>query len=296
MAEISQIRKVFSGRIVNKVQGLPDKNSADAASPIAMFDSGVGGLTVFEKLTKLLPNESVLYLADTARVPYGGRSAGEIIKINREILDYFVKQGAKIMIMACGTSSAIAYPELKDKYKVPMLGMIEGGAKMALSATKNKKIGVIATAGTINSGAYQAAIKKLDSTIQVFGSACPLLVPLIEGGFALSDETSRVLKDYLKPLLQENIDTLILGCTHYPHVIGPIKQIVGPNVGLVDPAEEAARSAKELLTKLKLMNDTRAVPTYTFKVTGPSAHFQELGSRLMGKPLQNVEELKLPLL
>lgn len=258
-----------------------------------MFDSGVGGLTVFEKVTKLLPRESVIYLADTARVPYGGRSNSEIIKINKEILDILAGLGVKLIIIACGTSSSIAYPVLKDRYKIPMVSMIEGGARMAVSATKNKKVGVIATVGTINSLSYQKTIKGLNKEIEVFGVACPLLVPLIEGGFAASEETKKVLKEYLKPLRGAKIDTLVLGCTHYPHLARAIKEIMGPSVTLIDPADEAARTAKDILNKGKMTNTENVPPKHRFLVTGSASGFKDLGSLLLGRPIAEAEEISV---
>jgi glutamate racemase len=269
------------------------KHQPDEFSPIGMFDSGVGGLTVFEQVTKLLPNESIVFLADTARVPYGGRPPAEILKINREILDYLMMLGCKFIIMACGTSSSIAFPVMKNIYKVPMLGMIEGGSRMAVSATKKGRIGVIATAGTINSGAYQAEIKGLKKDAEVFGVPCPLLVPLIEGGFANSDETARVLKDYLKPLIEKKIDTLILGCTHYPHVINPIREILGSGVTIINPAEEVAKEAKEMLIHLKLASNSPEAPKHRFLVTANGPAFRETASRLLGRPIPAVEEINV---
>lgn len=275
------------------MQEVSEKITLTETSPIGMFDSGVGGLTVFEQALKLLPRESIIYLADTARVPYGGRSPSEIIKINKEILSYLVNLGVKLIIIACGTSSSIAYPLLKDKYKVPMIGMIEGGAKMAAAATKNKKIGIIATVGTINSGAYQNAIKALNKETEVMGVACPLLVPLIEGGFAASEETKKVLKEYLRPLLRAKIDTLVLGCTHYPHLSNVIKEIAGTQVTVINPAEEAVKSARDILIRTKMSAGARERPSHRFLVTGSAASFKDLGSRLLVKPITNIEEITL---
>jgi glutamate racemase len=293
MGEITQVRHVASDRVVKRIHGLHDKKEINDTSSVGMFDSGVGGLTVFQEFTRTLPHENIIYLADTARVPYGGRSASEIIQINKEILGYFDHLGVKMVIMACGTSSAIAYPLLKDKYRFPIVGMIEGGAKMSVSSTKNKNIGIIATAGTINSGAYEKAIVALDKNVKVFNAACPLLVPLIEGGFATSDETIKVLKEYLKPLIASNIDTLVLGCTHYPHVASALKGILGAGVTLVNPAEEVAGTAKDILSSSKMLNLTKQTPSYRFLATSHAASFQELGSKLIGRPIAAVEEVKL---
>jgi len=293
MAEISQVRNVLSGKVTHKISEVSEKAPVAESSPIGMFDSGLGGLTVFEKTAKLLPRESIIYLADTARVPYGGRSNSEILKINKEILDLMVGYGVKLVVIACGTSSAIAYPVMKDRYKIPMVGMIEGGAKLAAAATKNKKIGVIATVGTINSLAYQTSIKALNKEAEVFGAACPLLVPLIEGGFAASRETESVLKEYLRPLMAAKIDTLVLGCTHYPHLIKTIKGILGPGITIIDPADEAAKTARDILTRGKMTNTTNVPPKHRFIVTGSANNFREIGSMLMAHPLPNVEEISI---
>lgn len=270
-----------------------EKSVVAESSPIGMFDSGVGGLTVFAQAAKLMPRESIIYLADTARVPYGGRSPSEIIKINKEILTYLIGLGVKLIIMACGTSSSIAYPVLKDKYNIPIVGLIEGGARLAVSATKNKKVGIIATVGTINSGAYQNAIKGLNKDVEIFGVACPLLVPLIEGGFSSSSETAKVLKEYLKPLMKAKIDTLVLGCTHYPHLLNTIKSILVHEVVLIDPAEEAVKQARSILIRSKMAAGAKEQPIYRFLVTGGASGFHDLGSRLLGRPIPNVEEITL---
>jgi glutamate racemase len=293
MGEISQVRHIASDRVVKRIHGLQDKKEITDTSYVGMFDSGVGGLTVFQEFTRTLPYENVIYLADTARVPYGGRSANDIIQINKEILSYFDSLGVKMLIMACGTSSAIAYPLLKDKYRFPIVGMIEGGAKMAASATKNRNIGIIATAGTINSGAYEKAIKTIDNKIEVHGVACPLLVPLIEGGFATSDEAGKVLKEYLKPLMEKKIDTLVLGCTHYPHLYGQIRAILGTNVTIVNPAEETVRTAKEILSRGGMLNPLKQTTHNRFLVTAHAASFQELGSKLIARPITEVEEVSV---
>jgi len=171
--------------------------------------------------------------------------------------------------------------------------MIEGGAKMAAAATKNKKIGIIATVGTINSGAYQNAIKALNKETEVMGVACPLLVPLIEGGFAASEETKKVLKEYLRPLLRVKIDTLVLGCTHYPHLSNVIKEIAGTQVTVINPAEEAVKSARDILIRTKMSAGARERPSHRFLVTGSAASFKDLGSRLLVKPITNIEEITL---
>ena len=258
-----------------------------------MFDSGVGGLTVLREIMRQLPGEDTIYLADTARVPYGGRSPEEILKINEAIVPWLIGQGAKLIFIACGTSSALAYPVLQDKYKVHMIGMIEPGARAALAATRSGRIGVIATVGTIHSRAYQRALQSLKAGVEVFGQPCPLFVPLIEGGFTEAEETRRVAKEYLQPLLKDKIDTLILGCTHYPHLLKIIKERVGPEVAIVDPAEEVVRDAAKLLRQAGTLKDKASPPKHEYLVTGSAPHFQELGSRLLGQPIPRAKHVEI---
>ena len=263
------------------------------ASPIGIFDSGVGGLTILSQVQQKLHNEDVIYLADTARVPYGSKSPEEIIAINHEIIPFLIDKGAKLIIMACGTSSSIAYPVVKDEYPVHLINLIEPGSHAALASSQNGKIGVIATVATVNSHAYQKKIKELNSDAEAFATGCPLFVPLIEGGFTETDETKKIAKEYLQPLLKQEIDTLILGCTHYPHLTKIIKEICGAKVTLVDPAEEAANVAKQLLKKSGTLKTTARPARYTYFTTGQAAQFETIGSRLLGRPIPQAKQVSL---
>ncbi|KPJ67963.1 hypothetical protein AMJ44_06980 [candidate division WOR-1 bacterium DG_54_3] len=263
------------------------------SSPIGVFDSGVGGLTVLRQIVKKLPQEDVIYLADTARVPYGGRPPQEIIKINHEIIPFLINQGAKMIIMACGTSSSIAYPVVKDKYPIEIINLVEPGSRGAVAASPRGNIGIIATAATINSQAFQKEIKELKKDAKVHAVGCPLFVPLVEGGFIEAEETKRVAKEYLKPLLQEKIDTLILGCTHYPHLSKIIRSITGPEIAFIDPAEEAVADAKKLLKKAGTLKIKVSPAKYEYLVTGSVIQFQDLGSRLLGKPISGAKQVTL---
>lgn len=244
-----------------------------------------------------MPNEDVIYLADTARVPYGGRSPEEILKINEEIVPYLIDYGAKLIVIACGTSSAIAYPVIKDKYKVQLVDMIGPGSRAAVAASRSGNIGLIATLGTVNSNAYQSAIHALKKEAKVAAQACPLFVPLIEGGGIDTEEARRLAKEYLDPLLKEQIDTLILGCTHYPHLAKVLREKTGPEVAFVDPAVEAVIEVKKLLQKsgnLKPNNSWKGKTSggkYEYLVTGPTGHFEELGSRLLGKLITHAKHV-----
>ena len=226
-------------------------------------------------------------MADTARLPYGGRSSEEIIQYNREIIPFLIKQGAKLIIMACGTSSAIAYPVLKDEYPVELINLIDPGSRAAVAASRSGRIGLLATVATVNSQAYQHKIKGLVAV------ACPLFVPLVEGGFSESDETRKVAKEYLRPLLKEKIDTLILGCTHYPHLCRVLDQITGRQVVFVDPAEAAVADAKKILKSAGTLKLGGAKPHYQYFTTGSPLHFEELGSRLLGRPIAGAKQVTL---
>ena len=245
------------------------------------------------QIMKQLPNEDVIYLADTARVPYGSRPPQEIIKINREIIPFLIKKGAKLIIIACGTSSAIAYPVVKDEYPLEMINLIDPGSEAAVLASQSGRIGVMATQGTINSQAFQNKIKELREKAHVFGVGCPLFVPLIEGGLIESDQTKHVAKQYLKPLLAQEIDTLILGCTHYPHIGNVLKELTEGKVALVDPAKAAVLQAKQLLIKAKTLKTKASLQKYTYFVTGSVNSFQEVGSRLLGRPIVGAKQVTL---
>ena len=276
-----------------KAAGKAEEKKIVPASPLGVFDSGVGGLTVLSELMRQLPHEDALYLADTARVPYGGRSPEEIVRINEAIIPFLIDQGAKLIVIACGTSSAIAYPVLKDRYKVRLIGMIEPGARAALAATRSGRIGVIATVGTINSQAYQNALRSLKEGSEVFAEPCPLFVPLIEGGFVDAAETRRVAREYLKPLLKEKIDTLVLGCTHYPHLARMLRELAGPAVALVDPAAAVASEVKKLLHQSGTLKGQASPARYEYLVTGSLPQFQDLGSRLLGKPISHAKHVEI---
>ena len=279
--------------MVGKSAGKVEDRKTPPSSPIGIFDSGVGGLTVYREILRQLPHEDVVYLADTARVPYGGRPPEEIIKFNEEIIPFLIeKHGVKLIIMACGTSSSIAYPILKDHYKIHLIGLIEPGSRAAVAASYSGRIGLLATTGTVSSGAYQRQIAELKKEAIVFAQACPLFVPLIEGGFVEADETRKVAKEYLKPLLNEKIDALVLGCTHYPHLAKILRERTGPDIAFVDPAESAVTEARKLLEKAGTSKGKNSPPPqHEFLVTGSVLQFQEVGSRLLGKPITHAKHV-----
>lgn len=293
ISEVSFIRKVSTDRIVPKTGGSPRPEKVTPSPPIGVFDSGVGGLTVMSQIIEQLSHEDVVYLADTARVPYGGRPPEEIIEINHEIIPFLIKHEAKLVIMACGTSSAIAYPVVNDEYPVHIINLVDPGSEAAVNASKTGKIGVIATAATVQSHAYQKKLRELNKDVIVHAAGCPLFVPLIEGGFTEGEETVRVAKEYLKPLLKEKIDALILGCTHYPHLTKVLRAITGPEVAFIDPAEAAVALAKKMLTKAGTLKTKATPPKYKYFTTGSPLQFQDVGSRLLGKPIIGAKQVTL---
>src|SRR5256886_10172466 len=224
--------------------------------PIGVFDSGSGGLPVVKSLCDLLPNENICYLGDTARVPYGPKSPETVQRYAVELAGMLTRKTAKALVVACNTVSSVALPLLAKKFPVPVVGVIEPGAQAALQATRNRHIGVIGTRATIRSGAYEKALRAADNDVRVSSRACPLLVPLIEEGLLNDDVTDRIIMRYLEPLLADGIDTLVLGCTHYPLLTGAIARMLKRQIILVDSAQNCARAVEETLDQQSL----RATP------------------------------------
>ncbi len=220
--------------------------------PIGVFDSGIGGLTVVKALRDRLPNETIVYLGDTARVPYGPKSPETVQRYAFELAQMLIQKNAKILVVACNTVSSVALPLLTRKFSVPVLGVIEPGARAAVEATLNRHVGVIGTRATIRSGAYEKALRATDNNVHVSSRACPLLVPLIEEGLLEDDVTDQVIARYLKPLLAEGIDTLVLGCTHYPLLSTAISRVLGREIALVDSAQNCATAVQEILDEQSL--------------------------------------------
>jgi glutamate racemase len=220
--------------------------------PIGVFDSGIGGLTVVKALRDLLPNENISYLGDTARVPYGPKSPETVQRYAVELAGILTQKNAKALVVACNTVSSVALPLLTRKFSVPVIGVIEPGARAALQATRNRHIGVIGTRATIRSGAYEKALRAADDHVHVSSRACPLLVPLIEEGLLHDEVTDRMILRYLEPMLADGIDTLVLGCTHYPLLSDAISRMLKQQVMLVDSAQNCARAVDEILERQSL--------------------------------------------
>lgn len=260
------------------------------SSRIGIFDSGVGGLTVLRELYRQLPGESILYFGDTARVPYGTRTPDEILQFVREILTWMVQQRVKMVIMACNTSSALALDIVRDEFPIPILGLILPGARAA--AKKGRRIGVIATPATAASNAYQQAILEADSSAQVWQVGCPEFVPLIEQNRIHEPYTRDIAQTYLSPLLHHQIDTLIYGCTHYPHLEPVLRSLVPPTVQFIDPALHVVAAAAKELDMLGLRNTLPAMPT-GFYVSGHPQPFTAVAVRWLGWTPE-VHQIQLP--
>lgn len=223
--------------------------------PVGVFDSGVGGLTVAREIMRQIPNEKIIYFGDTARVPYGSKSKETITKYSRQIVHFLQDQQVKAIVIACNTASAYALDEIEKEIDIPMIGVVKPGAKVATEATGNGRIGVIGTEGTVGSHIYSTYINKINPDIKVIGKACPLFVPLVEEGLWQDPVTDEIATRYLSELIDCDIDTLILGCTHYPLIRSTVGKIMGEKVTLVNPAYETARELKELLERENLLNE-----------------------------------------
>lgn len=259
-----------------------------------MFDSGVGGLSVARRVMEMLPSERLLYFADTAHVPYGERSLGQISEFALDITAFLIEMGAKAIVMACNMSSAVALEPARLRYPdVPIIGVIEPGAKAAVEAANGAPIGVLATTGTIRSGAYLRAVAQFDTSAQVIGQACPAFVPLIESGLADSPQAKQAARAYVEPLLARGCRTIILGCTHYPFVRRAIEAAAGDGVKIIDPAEETARVLANTLLERGLLS-TRAELPHRFFASGEAVGLATFGSAFLGRCIDDVEPVKPP--
>jgi glutamate racemase len=268
--------------------------SSGTQLPIGIFDSGIGGLTVVRRIHRVLPHEDLVYLGDTARVPYGTKSPGTVIRFACEDTEFLIRQNVKAVVVACNTVSAWALPTLERSFSVPIFGVIVPGAQAALKKTRTGRIGIIGTPTTVRSQAYSRAILARAENARVFARACPLLVPLVEEGWRNQDVTRSILRTYLSPLLRRGIDTLVLGCTHYPLLKTAIRAVAGPGVALVDSAESCARFLGERLADRKLLNRTRrragAIQPF---VTDEVERFDELARRFLGAPTERAWKVDL---
>jgi len=260
--------------------------------PIGIFDSGIGGLTVVKELIKESPDEDIIYFGDTARLPYGNKSAQTVLKFSLENVRFLLKFGVKAIIVACNTSSSVALTALRRRFKCPILGVISPAVREAVRVSAGGRIGVIATRATVASRCYQGEIERVNPHLKCFVQACPLFVPLAEEGWTNGEVTLKVARKYLSPLLKRGIDTLILGCTHYPLLKGIMRKVVGERIEFVDSAREAAQEAKRLLAETGLYSAGRLTRSpqgrCRFYVSDEPAHFKKVGRMFLGKEIEFV--------
>jgi len=261
--------------------------------PIGVFDSGLGGLTVAKAIKAKLPNENIVYLGDTARVPYGNKSTLLVTDYATQIINFLLEENAKLIVVACNTASALALPALQSEFQVQILGVILPGSKAAVHATRNKHVGVIGTIATINSNAYSQALNEIDSSIQITAQACPLFVPLVEEGWLNGPVPSEVTASYLKSINVANVDTLILGCTHYPLLKPMIQEHVNDNTVLIDSAETVAEEASTILLEKKMMADSNNKGLLKCFVTDFPVQFESIAERFLGYSLDNVRTVPI---
>ncbi|MEO0114689.1 MAG: glutamate racemase [candidate division WOR-3 bacterium] len=272
VANSSKNRK-FKGTTLNK------------NAPIGIFDSGIGGLTIVRELKKILPNEDIIYLGDTARVPYGTKSPEVITRFAFEDTRFLINRKVKLIIVACHSVSSVCLPELQKNFSVPILGVIEPGARAALKATKNRRIGVIGTQATITAGTYERVIRALTKNdVEIIAKSTPLFVPLVEEGWLDNEIALLVAETYLRSFRNEGVDTLLLGCTHYPLLKGVIQKVLN-NVTLIDAAAATAYEAKKVLTKLGLLITKKRKPEYRFYLSDLTPNFTEVSKQFLGEPI-----------
>jgi len=278
--------------------------------PIGIFDSGLGGLTVAGEVMRALPDESIVYLGDTARCPYGPRTPDEVRTFVLQIGTWLTRQRVKLIVIACNTASAAGLALAQRTFEVPVIGVIEPGARAAVKATVNRRVGVIGTVGTVRSGAYSDAVRTLDAGVTVYSTAAPRFVDLVEQGLRMGAGTLEdwlasmtdvfirpsfyeMARDYLDPLKRNGIDTLVLGCTHFPLLAPAIQQVVGPRVRLISSAEETAREVAETLAARGQLAPDASARTELFATTGDAAEFGGLGARVLGRPVGEVVHVEL---
>lgn len=264
--------------------------------PIGVFDSGIGGLTVLQEIMEQLPGEDVVYFGDTARIPYGTRSRETVIKYSFQCIRFLLSKDIKAIVIACNTASAMALEEARKVFEVPILGVIDPGANAAVSSTKNNKIGVIGTTGTINSEAYQKKIRGAHPLLEVIGISCPLFVPIVEEGWEDTDVAFITAEKYLSELKEHTIDTLVLGCTHYPILRYTVGKVMGDGVKLINPAYETAKCTKKLLKEEEILSEKVDGAKYEFYVSDDPEKFRRIGGNILRKEITTIQKVNIELL
>lgn len=258
---------------------------------IGFFDSGVGGLTVLHECLVNLPHEDYIYLGDTGHFPYGPRPLAQVRRLAFWAVDLLVKQGVKLIVVACNSAAAAALPQLQASFATPIIGVVMPGARAAVQETRNRRVGIMATEATIRSNAYQQALVTLDAGLEIFPVACPRLAPLIQAGDVFSEETEKAAREYTAPLKEAETDTVILGCTHYPLITPMLRRLLGPRVSLINSAEETVREVTEILERKGMGNTMDREGDYRFFSTGDTDEFRSVGGRFLQLPIREVVQL-----
>lgn len=261
--------------------------------PIGVFDSGLGGLTVLKEIMSGMPGESIVYFGDNGRAPYGNKSKETVLKYTFQDIRFLLNQDIKMIVIACNTASACSIKQVKNTFDIPVIEVVEPGATAAVRETKSKRVGVIGTTNTVNSGVYENAIQHIDTQMQVFSKACPLFVNLAEEGWWENDIAERIAQEYLLPLKEFNIDTLVLGCTHYPILFNTINKVIGPEVNLVSSAQEVASVVKKLVEENDIARDPQIEPVYRYYTSDNVELFESFGSKILGKEINAVEKVDI---
>lgn len=268
-------------------------NFMNRTNPIGFFDSGIGGLTVVRSVARIMPNENIIYFGDTARVPYGSKSNETVVEYSIQAANFLLRKNIKLLVVACNTASSVALKDLRKFLTIPVIGMIEPGAKMALQESRNGIVGVIGTRATINNKAYAHELKKLNPKVKVYEQACPLFVPLAEEGWLDHEVTELIAKEYLGELHRKKIDSLILGCTHYPILADIIQKVVGKNVRLIDSGTPAAKLVEDYLNGRQLRNQSVHQGQSEFYVSDVPTKFREVAERFLGKKITHLHKVEL---
>ena len=273
--------------------GLWEDMEITKTAPVGVFDSGVGGLTVAREIMRQLPDENIVYFGDTARVPYGSKSKENIIRFSRQIIRFLKTKNVKAIVIACNTASALALDVVKNEFDIPIIGVIVPGARAAVRETRNKKIGVVGTEGTIHSEMYTKVIREMEPEASVLGRPCPLFVPLVEEGFAKHHITDEVIEIYLEEMKHSDIDTMILGCTHYPLLRSKIMAYFGEKVHIVNPAYETALDLKSVLESENAVNDSGNLNKYEFYVSDAAEKFKQFANSILPYNVETITQINI---
>ncbi len=268
----------------------PDAHIPDTRA-VGVFDSGVGGLTVLHECLVHLPHEDFVYLGDTGNFPYGSKSLAQVRRLAFSAVGFLAERGVKLIVVACNSAASAALSQLQTAYTTPIVGVVVPGARAAVQLTRNRRVGLLATEATVRSNAYQLALSTLDAGVEVFPAACTRLAPLIQAGDVFSEETEQTARGCVAPLKAAAVDTVILGCTHYPLIAPMLRRLLGPGVALIDSAEETAREVRELLDRKEIGNDPQREGSYQFFSTGDGEEFREVGRRFLQLPIREVTQL-----